>query len=462
MRKATAAKRLAVLKGAAVAGVLATAALATGTANAAVTVINPGTSGTANATLLANAITAANTAGGSNTIVIGTGLFSPTTTLPAITDPNLTITSNHALQSVSAQGPIISGGADTADQPIVSISPGGGLTLEGVDFRAMGVSEGASPGIDVAGTLTAYSSAFQAGFGSSSIRVDTGGTATLTESLVSDNINSAGLDNEGGTLNLNFVTDVRNYVGITSGITNAPGPTNVTNSILASNTGSVGLTNCTTPVTSSSFDVDTDGTCVAAGDTTSLTGTTASPLAQTLGQTKSNGGPTVTIAIPTTATSNPAFGLVPSASCLLTDQRFFIHTAPTGSGCDAGSYQDNGTQDTTPPSCPAPGVIVPNVSQTITLSDTVSGLGPEGGTISDLANVQQSPPITPPAPGNDQADVIDGATISNGMVMMPTDFSPSGPSTSSVSITADKTTVGTLTVWSFYSTNWAGITVFCH
>lgn len=451
MRKTTAARRLAVLKGAAVAGVLATAAVATGSASAQVFVITAGSGAAANGSTLATDITQANTNGGSNTIIISSGLFAPTTQLPTITDPNLTITANHALQSVSGQGPIISGSGDTADQPLLVIGSGGGLTVEGVDFRGIGVANGVSPAIDDAGRLTAYSSAFQANPAEATILVDSTGTATLVESLVSDGL-GFGIDNEAGTVNLTNATVARQVGGI-----NDNGTTNANNTILASNAGTVGATNCTVPLSTSGNDVDTDGSCIAAGDTSSRTGTTAAPLAQTLGQTRSNGGPTVSIAIPTTSASNPALGLGNALMCSLTDQRFFVHT---GSGCDAGAYQSNGTQDTTPVSCPGPGTIIKNAGgqntqQIITVTDPLSGLGPEGGAVGDLSDSQASLTL-----GNDQADVVDGATITNGTVSLGA-TSSSGPSTGGVQVTATKTTLGTPSQWSFTATNWAGVTKLC-
>jgi hypothetical protein len=213
---------------------------------------------------------------------------------------------------------------------------------------------------------------------------------------------------------------------------------------------------CSPTFTSSNHSVDQDGSCVAPGDSTSRTG-----VAEPLGASGSNGGPTPTETIPPTGTAatNPALGLGNPATCPLTDQRFFPHTS---GGCDAGSYQHDGGQDVTPPACPGPGVITQNgsgqnVSQQITVTDPLSGLGPEGGTVNDIANAQRTPPVTL---GNDQADVTDGVTIDNGSVG-GTGFSASGYSTSPVQVTATKTTIGTVTHWSFFATNWAGVTKFC-
>jgi hypothetical protein len=456
MRKATAARRLAVLKGAAVAGVLATAALATGTASAQVFVINAGTNNATNGANLASAISTANTNGGSNTIVISGGTFAPTAPFPAVTDPNLTITANHALQATAGGGAIISGSGFSGDTTLLTVNSGGGLTTEGVTFRTMGVQAGANPGIDIAGTFNSIDTAYNGNPTEAVVRVDSTGTATMTGSMIDNNL-GFGLDNEGGTLSLNQDTIAGNFGGI-----NNNGTTNATNSILASNSGGVGLTNCSSTLNSSGTDVDTDGSCVAPGDTTSRFGTASAPLTQTLAAPASHGGPSVTAATPSTATNNPSFGLGSPSLCPLTDQRFFTHTS---AGCDAGSYQHDGAQDTTAPACPGPGVITQNgsgqnVSQQITVTDPLSGLGPEGGTISDLANAQATPPITPPNPGNDQADVVDGVTIDNGSVAA-TGFSTSGYSTNPLQVTATKATLGVLTHWSFYSTDWAGVTKFC-
>jgi hypothetical protein len=447
MRKATAARRLAVLKGVGVAGVFAVAALASGSASAEVLVLNAGASAATNGANLAGDITTANTAGGSNTIVISTGTYAPTAALPTITDPNLTITSNHALQSVSGGGPIISGTGFTSDAPLLAIGSGGGLTLEGIDFRTIGQNGGSFPAIDDGGTLTAYNSAFHGDPAEATIQFDAGSTATLTESLISNNL-GAGLDNEGGTVTLNFDTIISNAGGITNN-----GTTTANYSIISANAGQIGATNCTNPLSASSYDVDTDATCVAPGDTTSKTGGT-----QTVANPASNGGPTVTGSISSTAgTTNRALGLVPAAHCNLTDQRFFL--IPSGN-CDAGSYQHGATQDTTVPSCPASSAVItpgPPKQQTITLSDPLSGLGPEGGSISDLSDTEASLTL-----GNDQADALDGVTIANGTVAAPSTFSTSGPSTASIFVTATKTNQATTTQWSFYATNWAGLTKYCN
>jgi hypothetical protein len=285
MWKTTAATRLAVLKGAAVAGVLATAALVTGTASAEVFVLPVGLNAETNGANLAAAITTANSNGGSNTIVLGAGTYAPTTDLPAVTDPNLTITAPHAVQSVNGQGPIING-ANTGgvDAPILTVNAGGGLTIYGIDIRTVGLAGGSSPDIISNGTLTVLNSAIHANLGPYQVQINAG-SGTINDTLIADDSFGGAIDNESGngTLNLNNDTISNNQEGALLN----DGTTNLTNSILSNNSAG-GLTNCSSPVNSSSNDADSDGSCIAPGDTTSVTGVT-----QTLGQTKSNGGPVV-------------------------------------------------------------------------------------------------------------------------------------------------------------------------
>jgi hypothetical protein len=448
MRKATAARRLAVLKLAGVAGVLATAAIATGTANAQVFII-PGTLNTAtNATALSSAITQANTNGGSNTIVIGQATFAPSAAFPDVASgDNLTLTSDHSFQAAAGTAsPIISGVNDPSDAPIWTVDAGGSLTTEAIQFRSMGQNGGSFPGLVDNGTMNIYNSAISTNQAEAALQINAGGTASLFESLVSDNAGE-GLDNEGGTLNLNNVSIVKDN----GGVVNA-GTTNMTNTIVSGNSASA-TPNCTSPMNSSDHSVDSDGSCVAPGDSTTVKGVT-----QTVGSTRTNGGPTTTDSIPATASgTNPALGLGNPLTCEIVDQRFFPHTT---SGCDAGSYQASGAQSTAAVSCPGPGNITTNgtgqnVSQQITVMHG-TGFGPEGGLITDPSNAESGM-----NPGNDQANAIDGVTIDNGTVATSA-FSSSGPSTSPLQVTATKQTIGTVTHWSFYATAWNGVTTFCH
>jgi len=119
-----------------------------------------------------------------------------------------------------------------------------------------------------------------------------------------------------------------------------------------------------------------------------------------------------------------------------------------GSGCDLGAFQTGAAQDVTPPSCVVTGLILgPPKQQQVTVSDSISGLGPEGGSLTDPT-------------GNAPADAVSGLTISNGSVASAP-FSANGPSTAGVVLTATKSNQSLLTQWSFTATNWAGVSKLC-
>jgi hypothetical protein len=446
----TAAKRLTVLKGAAVAGVLATTGLAAATADAQVFVINNGTNTALNTSQLISDIGTANTNGGTNTILLGAGAYAPSTALPTITDPQLTISGLHTVQGANGGGVVFTGGGFTTDTPTITVAPAGGLTLEGMSLRAMGVLNGAFPAIDDQGTLNGYDVSIEANNAEATMLVEPGASSTLTASSVFAN-QGVGVDNEGGTVQLNNDTFAQELN--TNAVLDNSGTTNATNSIFTQNGTNNGLTSCAVPLNASDHSVDTDASCTAAGDTTST------QAAQTLGQLRSNGGPAVTASIPsTTGSTNTALGLGNPLTCTHADGRFFSHTS---AGCDAGDYQHDGTLVTTGPSCPGPGVITQNgggqnVSQAITVADP-AGFGPEGGLVTDLSDAQASVTI-----GNDQLDAIDGVVIDNGTVAasgIPT--AATIDTGSPLTVTATKSTIGTATHWQFTATDWAGLTTLC-
>ena len=157
------------------------------------------------------------------------------------------------------------------------------------------------------------------------------GNLTLINSTLSNNsvpFRGGGIAN-GGTLRVIHSTISNNNAQAGGGVRSdgANSTVELTNTILASNTG--GDCSTQTQVSSLGHNLDSDGTCV-------LTGTgdlsNANPMLAPLAD---YAGPTFTRAL---LSGSPAINHVPAASCeLTTDQRGAAR--PQGLGCDIGSYE---------------------------------------------------------------------------------------------------------------------------
>jgi hypothetical protein len=418
----TAAPRLALWKAQLVVVVVAaTTLLLAAHAGAAVLTPAPG------AGTLAAAITTANTnADPSNTIILADGRYAPTAPLPAITK-RLRITGDHANQQPTAGGgPRIDGtNQNPPDSDLITVNSGVNVTLEG--FLITTSSNNSFAVVRDNGTVTLWNVALSGNNGIQ-LAVSAGATATVNDSSINDG-NSTGIATA-GTLTLNNSTVANNFGG---GISKTGGTLALNNTIVANNNpAGLGTPDCDATATTQDHSMDSDGTC-------GVSFPSASP---NLVATTTNGGPTPTLAL---GSGSPAIGAGDPAKCFLTDQRFFVHG---GSGCDLGAYQTGATQDTTPPACVVTGLILgPPKQQQVTVSDSIAGLGPEGGALTDPT-------------ADNPADAVTNLAITNGSVASAP-FSGSGPSTAGVVLTATKSDQALLTQWSFTATNWAGVSKLC-
>ena len=175
------------------------------------------------------------------------------------------------------------------------------------------------------------------------------------------------------------------------------------------------------------------------------------------GGDNTNGGPETTTKL---ASNSFTTGQGNSAYCATVDARFFVNPVVSGQiQCDIGAVTTAATQKTTGPSCRVTGG-VSGVSQNVTLSDTLSGIGPEAGL--ETANPSNTiataypPTAAVPVPGYS----VSNLQITNGSVSFT---SPTSPTTSAVVLTAgNKTTAGVNnSQWSFTGLNWAGVATNC-
>lgn len=452
MTRSTAVPRLALWKVALGPVAVAAALLAfTGAANAAVYHVSPGdgTNGTDN---LSNAIKAANTAGGSNTIVLAAGTYHPeaipsggTTSAPsqypAITS-NLTITGDHSLQAGTGQAATLidaSLQASSAAGNLMTVSSTASLTLEALEIDSGG-GTGFSD-ISDAGALTTWGVTISGTVGTAISVTSSTASATLNETTLAS-MNQTGINNAGAlTLNNSTIG-----AGQTNAIVNS-GTMHLTNSLFAYQ---VGIECLGTAAVNGSTDgsLDDDGSCGVqhSSDTSVDTG---------FPNLSGNGGPTLTYKLSGGSTAGTG-----NKPCPTTDQRFFVNPGSGTTSCDIGAVTQSAAHNTTPPSCTVTGLTSgPPAMQTVTLSDAGSGMGPESGTAYD-PNSQTSPQpqnarTSTPVP----SDAVSGLGITNGTVAIST--LPTAPTTSPITLTATKTTAGTLTSWWFTATDWAGNVKFC-
>jgi hypothetical protein len=154
---------------------------------------------------------------------------------------------------------------------------------------------------------------------------------------------------------------------------------------------------------------------------------------------------------------SPSINAGDPAACPVADQRFFV--IPTGSTCDVGSVQTNGTRETTGPTCNTFNIITgPPKQQQVFVTDGGTGMGPESGAVTDASPTLAigAPPISKPV---SPADAITDVVIDNGTVALSTPFS--APSRNQMTVTATKANQSLLTHWNFTAWNWAGVPTLC-
>lgn len=454
MTRSTAVPRLALWK-VALGPVAAAAALLafTGAANAAVINVSPGNTvgatGAPTRDNLSNAIITANGNGAaSNTIVLAPGKYqpqscasSPCTTAPAVyptITSNLTITGDHSLQATGQASTLIDGSlqASSAAGNMLSTTSAGSLTLEAIE-----IDSGGGTGFSVisdGGKLTTWG-VLVSGSPGAGIGVLSGASATLNETTLAAPAQNA--INNAGSLTLNNSTVAQGAaIGIAN---NAPGTFAMTNTVMAFQTGVECNGGSASNGGPGSF--SDDATCgVAHLNDTTLDN--AAPGGFNGLNPTFNGGPTATYKLSGGSTANA--GVTP---CPTTDQRFFVQTT----SCDAGALTQSATRNTTGPTCSVSTNLAGTpATQTVTVTDSGSGLGPESGTAYD-PNSQTSPqPQNPRAQASVPSDAFSGLGITNGTVAIST--LPTAPSRSAITLTASKTTAGTATQWWFTATDWAG------
>ena len=388
---------------------------------------------------LAADLAAANASPPPNTIVLAdTGEnYLPTTPL-VISQSGLTITGLHNDQQQDG-GPVLDGSAElNPDADFVVVDPGVSATFEGFTVTGATDSNASYAAIRDDGTLE-LDNVELSGSNGPQLSLTSPGKATIINSGISDGL-SAGLVVPAGASATLINSTVSNN-GI-DGIQPSSTGSNVTldNTVVAYNAPK----NCVKKLTTAGDDsLDSDGSC----------GVKYSDLDPLLGPTLDNNGPTPS-ELP--GAGSPVIGAGDPAICPATDQRFFVR----GTGCDIGSVQVNATQDTTPPVCAVTSTNYPGVNgfsgtaaqQTVTGTDPGgSGFGNAGASDADAA-------------GGADATFNNGAfsdiSISNGSFVAPA--LPDPAAFVPLSITATKANQTQSTKWSFYLTDWAGLTTYCH
>jgi hypothetical protein len=446
----------------------------TGVASAAVTVVTPDVSttyasggscpATATSSNLTNAIQNATAA--NNTLVLEPGIYCPVTPSGQSTitlSHNINIVADHSFQATGGLANIDVSGIDATGANEFTVAPGTDVTLEGFDIENGGMSGGSVFTND--GTLTAWGMEFEANNTPDIINATAASVVTLDDSSVDGSLDSA-LTNY-GTMTVDEA-DITNGSG-RAFIIEPGSTTDVYNTLIADNNTAEG--NCQTgTITAGAGDIADDNTCgphvTVNTDVDNYLGASANGFT---GNEYTNGGPATSVVL----TTNPDTSLKGvSQYCFMTDQRFFVNPIIGGKvACDIGATTDeadpstgapdanSATQETTAPSCVATGG-VSGVSQTVALSDSGSGIGPEIGLATDnLANTVATaypPPAASPVPGY----AVDNLQISNGSVSFT---SPTAPQPSLTLTAGNKTTPGVNnSQWSFTGLNWAGIAHNCY
>lgn len=157
-------------------------------------------------------------------------------------------------------------------------------------------------------------------------------TITITNSTISTNtaLNGGGIFNRFGTVNLTHVTVTNNVATDNGGgIWNFGGTMNLSRTIVSGNTAATADDDCSGGKTSLGYNLAGDASC-AFGGTGDVNST--NPV---LGPLANNGGPTQTHAL---LLSSPASDIIPLLSCMITtDQRGIPR--PQGPACDMGAFE---------------------------------------------------------------------------------------------------------------------------
>jgi hypothetical protein len=449
------------LKGALALAAAAAASLAfAGVASANVFVITPDSGGSDHLTA---AITSANTnAAASNTIVLSPGqylpLHQPITIGSTTMAKSLTIVGDHSFQAPMGTGETnmeINGAqaaANNASQNFLVVNNNATLTLEGFNLDTVGSTPNFA-GIQVNGQLRTWG-VTSAGDPGDAVVVGGPGTATLNGFTVFSNLSTNPAIINNGTLTVNN-SDIVSSSG-PAVQNNAPGTYSLNNTVIAGNAhpSCVGGAASGGATDGSIADPQSatvqDNSCgVQHSNNTAVDG-----FIPTFDD--GNGGPDTTLDF-TAASPTHTLGGV---NCPVTDGRFFSNpVSGSARSCDIGAVTDGATRQTTGPTCQITNTAADHSTQTVTVQDALTGVGPQPGPATDdpsntLATAYP-PPAAVPVAGYALANVQDD----NGTVAITNPFA--APSNSGLSVVATKGTAGTLTHWSFTALNWGGVSTNC-
>ncbi len=405
-----------------------------------------------NTTGLISAINAANSAGGTNEIILapdGTnGPYEPTTPITVAPGDNLEISGepkNQATTTLNTETDINGSAETNLQQDLITVDSGANLLLKGFSISSS-VSDGFYT-VEVNGNAEIDNMAF---FGENGtiVGVDQSSLTQVPNVTIDNSFlgNSAidSVENNTGNASFNDDTITGNFTG---GIVFGSGNTVLNNTLIANNGSAPDCQNGTP--TSETNSIDNDGSC---GVTTKTLTQIALP---TGGALSYKGGPTPVLVLKSTSV---VYGAGNTAYCLSDDQRFFAK----GSTCDVGSYQQNNTAqytDTAPPICT---VYQTNESNNpaVASTQTVNVTDPSGPGLGPDVNIEAtflkgsgtiSMPTTPVGYPETNPNAVDPSLLD-----APTD----GP----YPVTASKP-VGDLTVgdtsWEFLVQDWLGNSTTC-
>lgn len=200
------------------------------------------------------------------------------------------------------------------------------------------------------GTTTVLASTFSANQASQGGAIfDFGGVTTLTNSTMNGNTASEGgsIDQRGGALVLASATISGNQGDNGGGVfINASATASTKNSILAANTATASGPDCNGALSTAGYNLlgsNAGCTGLTNGVNGDQVGSAAAPRNPGLGPLLNNGGPTATMALPSTSPAvdrgNPAGCTDPQGALLTIDQRGLPRTDAVTHRCDIGAYE---------------------------------------------------------------------------------------------------------------------------
>jgi hypothetical protein len=499
MKQSTVARRLAFWKPATGIGVAAVASLVLAAgANATVVTPAPDLTGstdnvqTAIASLVSGTACSSTVAcPGPNTLILQPGAYNSLTpiSIPASIAP-LTITTNHAAQAALGTGtpstnwlggPAASSSPNT---PWMTLATGATVTMEGVTLSGMGGTGAPAFKLPSGSTLNLYNTAI---LGPGQDGVDmAGATLNMSDSMLYQPVATGLNASASSTVNVTNSDIINSQTG--DNVSASSSTVSISNSVLAE----PGNVNCAIPSTSTIDHVLTDDTSCpnAAGNSLANNSTmialettppSESPYnGQTVFPVVANGGPALSVELPSASTGTDAMGGLlfagNTAKCPVTDARFFVGTA---AGCNVGEVTNADTMETTSqgPQCTIE--TISNTNPKFEIVDSApgaSGFGPSSGN----GNYLQGPSTNPltnigttvgfnTTSDINPADPITNESVVNGSVSILNPLSSPGIPTfispvtgkPSLQVEAVKSNQGLATMWGFSTTDWAGQSVAC-